>query len=397
MFSIATNLFVFTAYILVLIIEFIFMKIFDFGFSTTWLITTLIYIMFIAYQILARTNEYLEKGKVKEIIYSIMDAVNGIPLINQDNRIVIQWEVIFKKLIDKKAYYLYDNIIKVKTKTIDHYVNQYPSLLLNSSMDIIEKNNRIDTKSLIKRSGKEVEFEDKEQDLSENMKDIIYVKYLNNDKVTFGNYDSSIYVDVLMNEEFEPQEYELLSVKPDPRYDGFSLIAYYKDIKYVIVPRTMVFEKRIDKEKWLYRNIDKIMQCVKNIVSGIQDYEIIIDELSLKDLLSDYYEDSKDKIPELHFDYFEDSVLVFSGSDRGKEIVKAYCLMETSHSGFELKLIKHEIIIDDINEVIEEEEKTIAIGNTYQPLITIMENMPIISNNIKMVISNKDIEELVIK
>ena len=51
----------------------------------------------------------------------------------------------------------------------------------------------------------------------------------------------------------------------------------------------MVFGKRIDKEKWLYRNIDKIIKCAENIAAGIQDYGIIVDELSLNDLMTDYY------------------------------------------------------------------------------------------------------------
>ena len=36
---------------------------------------------------------------------------------------------------------------------------------------------------------------------------------------------------------------EKLGIEPDDRYDGFSLVAYYKDQKYVMVPRTMVFGK----------------------------------------------------------------------------------------------------------------------------------------------------------
>ena len=54
------------------------------------------------------------------------------------------------------------------------------------------------------------------------------------------------------------------------------------------------------------------------------------------------------------------------------------------------------MIIDGVSEVVEE-EKTIAIGNAYQPVVSIMEKMPIISNNIKLAILKKDIEDLVIK
>ena len=146
----STNIFVLTAYISLLITEFVFLRILYIDFSTTWLITTLIYVLFIIYQILARVNEQVEKGRVKEILYCIIDTINGIPLVNKDNKIIIQWDVIFKKLIDKKEFFLYDNIIKIKTKNIDRYVNQYPSLLFNSSMDMLERKNKIDTKSIIK-------------------------------------------------------------------------------------------------------------------------------------------------------------------------------------------------------------------------------------------------------
>lgn len=397
LFSIATNLFIFAAYIVVLVIELIFMKILDLSYNMPWLITTLIYIMFIAYQVLARTNEHLEKGKVREILYSIMDAVNGIPLINKDDKIVILWDIIFKKLIDKKSYFLYDNIIKIKTKTIDRYVNQYPSLLLNSTMDMIERKNlKIDTNSLIRGEDNKEKYEDKDLNISEEIKSILFVKYLSNDKITLANFDSSINIDIIMNDEYEPPEYEKFGIKPDNRYDGFSLIAYYKNSKFTIVPRTMVFGKRIDKEKWFYRNISRIIQCGENIAAGIQDYGIIVDELSLKDVLSDYIDDDQDKIPLFHFECIEENYLIFTGTEKGKELAKAYCLLETTPNGFEIKLVKYELIIDDVSEVVDE-EKIIAIGTAYQPLIAIMEKMPLIAKNIRMAVSKKDIEDLVIK
>jgi hypothetical protein len=396
LFSVVTNIFVFAAYFLILIMEFVFMKIFDISYSTPWLITTLLYIMVIAYQILARTNEYLEKGKVREILFRILDAVNGIPLINKGDRIIIQWDVIFKKLIDKKEYFLYDNIIKTKTKTIDRFVNQYPSLLLDSSLDMVERNNKVDTNSLIQGKGGKSKDEIKEIEIAEEFKNKLFIKYLSADKITFANFDSSIYIDILMNDEYEPQDFEKFGANPDSRYDGFSILAYHKDQKYVIVPRTMVFNKRIDKEKWWYRNIDRIMQCAESISSNTQSYGIIIDELSLKDVLYDYIEVEAGKIPEFHFECIEDNLLIFSGIEYGKELARAYCTLETSRNGFEIKLIRYELIIDGVSEIIED-EKTVVIGNAYQPLLTIMEKMQIITNNIRMAISKKDIEDLVIK
>jgi len=109
----SANIFVFTAYVSLLIIEFVFLKILYIDFSTPWLITTLIYVLFIIYQILVRVNEQVEKGRVKEILYCIIDSINGIPLVNKDNKIIIQWDVIFKKLIDKKEYFLYSGKIVI--------------------------------------------------------------------------------------------------------------------------------------------------------------------------------------------------------------------------------------------------------------------------------------------
>jgi len=396
LFSVATNLFIFVVYFLIMIIELIFFKILDFSYSTPWLITTLIYIMLIAYQMLSKTNEYLEKSKVKEILYSILDTVNGIPLINKDGKIIIKWDIIFKKLIDKKEYMLYDSVVKTKTKTIDHYVNQYPSLLFDSSMDMIERNNKIDTNSLIKGKGEKTKEEIKELDLNEEIKNKIYIRYLSADKITLANYDSSICIDVILNDEFEPPEYEKFGIKPDNRYDGFSVVAFCKDKKYSLVPRTMVLDKRIDKEKWFYRNIDRIIQCAESILSGNYECGIVIDDYSLKDVISDYVEKDPGKIPPIYFECIENNHLIFSSFENGKEHAKAYCSLETSHNGFEIKLVKYELIIDDVSEVVDD-EKIIAIGNAYQPLVTIMEKMPIITNNIRLSISKKDIENLVIK
>lgn len=396
MFGVATNLFIFAAYFFFLIVELIFFKIFGFSYNTPWLITTLVYIMIIAYQILARTNEYLEKSKVKEILFSILDTINGIPLINKDGKIIIKWDIIFKKLIDKREYLLYDNITKIKTKTIDHYVNQYPSILFDSSIDMIERNNRIDTNSIISGRGDKEKEEIKDLVLNEEIKNKLFIKYLSSNKITFANYDSSIYIDITMNDEYEPPEYEKFGIIPDARYDGFSVVAFYKDHKYLIVPRIMVFNKRIDKEKWFYRNIDKIMQCAESIAVGAFEYGIVVDDLSLEGVLSDYVVDETGKIPDFHFECIEDNFLMFSGYENGKEIAKAYCSLDANHKGFEIKLVKYELIIDDISEVVDL-EKTIAIGNTYQPLVTIMEKMQIISNNVRLAISKKDIEDLVIK
>jgi hypothetical protein len=352
--------------------------------------------MIITYQVLARTNEYLEKGKVKEILYNLIDAVNGIPLVNRDNIIIIKWDEIFKKLIDKKEYHLYDSIVKTKTKTIDQYVNKYPSLLFDSSMDMVERNSKIDTHSVIPGRRDNGIKENDQLGISNELFNKLSIKYLSSDKITFSNIDSSIYIDVLLNDEYEPADFDKFGGKPDSRFDGFSIIAFHKENKHVIVPRTMVFGKRIDKEKWLYRNIDKIMQCAENIAAGLPELEIVIDELSLQPVLSDYIDENSSKIPAFHFECIEDNLLIFSGMGNGKELGRAYCALDTNHNGFEIKLIRYELVVDDKVEVVEE-EKTIAIGNAYQPLLAVMEKMQIITDNIKKAISKKDIDTIVIK
>lgn len=396
MFRASTNVLIFTVYFFIMVLEFVLLKIVDISYSTPWLITTLAYIMVIAFQVLAKANEYLEKSKVRGILSSILDTISGIPLINKDGKIIIKWDIIFKKLIDKKEYALYDNIIKIKTKTIDHYVNQYPSLLFDSSMDMIERNSRIDTNSIISGRKESLKEEKKELDLSEEIKNKLYIKYLASNKITIGNYDSSINIDVVLNNEYEPPEYEKLGIIPDDRYDGFSVMAFYKDEKHIIVPRTMVFNKRIDKEKWLYRNIERIMKCADSISKGTFEYAMVVDEYSLKDVLSNYVKEDSEKILAFRFECIDDNLLVFKGSENGKDYATAYCTLETSHNGFEIKLEKYELKCDDKTEIVDE-EKTIAIGNAYQPLVTIMEKMPVISNNIKLALTKKDIEELVIR
>lgn len=396
MISVTANIFVFAAYVFLLIIEFVFTRVLYRSFSTPWLITTLIYIMFIIYQILVKTNEQIEKGKVKEILYNIIDEINGVPLINKDNIIIIQWDVIFKKLIDKKEYFLYDNIVKLKTKTIDYYVNRYPSLLINSTIEMMERKNKIDTKSVIKGQHSDSKELSEELDLSEEIMNMLFIKYLSNNKLTLANIDSSIYFDIILNDEYEPPEYEKFGIKPDERYDGFSLVAYYKNKKYILVPRLIIYGKRIDKEKWLYRNIDRIIKSAENIASDMQDYAIIVDELSLKDLMTDYQDEDTEKIPPLYFDSIEDNLLAFTGMGRGKEVVRAYCSLDTNPSGYEIKLIRYVILSDGVREVVEE-EKTVALGSAFQPLLVIMEKMPIISNNVRLALLKKDIEDFVIK
>jgi len=396
MFSITTNIFIFIVYILLLVTEFIFLRIFDIQYSPAWMLTTLFYIAVIAYQVLIKTSEYLDRTKVRDILIRIMDTISGIPLVNKNDKIIIKWDIIFKKLIDKKEFELYDSIMKIKTKTIDYYVNQYPSLLFDNSTRIVEGNQKIDLNTVVGgRTGSSNEL--KLPDISEEIAKRLYIKQISNDKVTFTNYDSSVLVDVVINDEFEPQDYERLEVIPDKRYDGFSVVAYYKDKKYVIVNRTMVFNKRIEKEKWLYRNVERLALSVQSIINGSKEYSIHISDADIADYLSDLADVESESVPFFRFECInEEDCLVFSSFDKGKILYKAYCSITSNHTGFEIKLLRYDIITNGGAETIEE-EKTIAIGSSYQPLITIMEKMPVIVNNLRLAISNKDIENIVIK
>lgn len=263
-------------------------------------------------------------------------------------------------------------------------------------MEMLERKNNINTKSVIAGIDSDPQEPSEELNLNEELKTILFVKYLSDNKIVLANFDSSIYFDILINDEYEPSEYEKFGIKPDDRYDGFSLVAYYKNNKYVMVPRIMVFGKRIDKEKWLYRNIDRIMKCAENIAAGIQDYTIIVDEISLKEVMTDYYGEETEVIPPFYFERLDGNLLTFSGIDKGREIARVYCTLDTNHNGFEVKMQKYELIIDGVSEVVED-EKTIVIGNAYQPIYLIMEKMPVITNNIRLAILKKDIKDFVIK
>ena len=384
-------------YILILIIELVFFKIFNYNYGSAWMITTLIYIAFIAYEVLLRTNEYLDKTKVRNIIIRIMNTISGIPLENKNGKIIIKWDVIFKKLIDKKEFELYDSIVKIKTKVIDYYINQHPSLLFDSSTDMIEENHKIDLNTMIKGKKSKADIEPEVSAVNEEIAKRIYIKHISANKATFANYDSSVLIDVILNDEFEPQDYEKQKVDPNKQHDGFSVIAYYKNEKYVIVKRTMVFNKRINKEQWFFRNREKIGKSVQSIIEGTKVYEIIVDEMSLADCLTDYVDpESLETLYSIHFDCIENKMLVFNGMENGEIIMKAYCSLATNHNGFEIKLITYEIKENE-EIIVKEDERIIAIGSSYQPLYTILEKMPIISNNIKLAIADKDIDSMVIK
>jgi hypothetical protein len=53
-------------------------------------------------------------------------------------------------------------------------------------------------------------------------------------------------------------------------------------------------------------------------------------------------------------------------------------------------------MLNDKSSIVDE-EKTVAIGNAYQPLLAIMENMQKITQNIRIAIQKKDVQDIVIK
>ena len=150
MLSFATNVIVFSIFIFLMLFEYIFFNLIEISYTIAWMCTSVIYFVFIVYQVLVKANEDMEKNRIKDLLDEVFDAIYGIPLVNQNNKMIIKWDLVFKKLIDRKEHGVYEKIIKETTKKIDYYVNLHPSLLLNNGVTLKEKNyNNIDLNSLV--------------------------------------------------------------------------------------------------------------------------------------------------------------------------------------------------------------------------------------------------------
>lgn len=389
MINASVNLIILSIFILLLIIEFVFSKILEFSYLVPSLITFSIYAIFIVFQIFVWISEDNEKSNIKSLLDEIMDKANGVPLINKDQKIIIKWDIIFKKLIDKKELALYNKILKSKTSKIDYYVNLYPSLLLDENTHLYESRNKnsYDLNSLVVSKNRKKDIEKKELVITDDSKNTIFIKEIESNRATFANYDASIYMDIILVEE-KPE------ANDSNQCDGFSITLLYKHTKYILVPPIIVYGKVINKELWFYRNIENLLLQAKSILVDEEVHPLIVDELSLKPYLTDAMDSSQ--MISFNFQSLEDEMLVFKTKENCKSNIKAFCSFKTSYNSYELQLVKYQITKEDIVQLIES-GKTIAIGNSYQPVITILEKMPLIIKNLELLFNNHDITEIVLK
>lgn len=395
LYNTSTNIYVFIIFLISLGFELLLTRIIDVSPGLLWGFTMGLYFMFVLYQLLVKINEDSEKEKVRQLLFELMDNINGIPIVNKNERLVIKWDIVFKKLIDNKEFQLYDKVIKAKTIHIDSYVNKYPSLLMDDSVDLRESRYNIDLNSTVRGKKKKNKKADEELVKEEENKRKLFIRDIKHDTMTFMNYDSSIHVDVMLKNEYMPENEQDIELLRDPNYDGFSVWMSYKNNKYNVVPRVIVNKKNINKEKWFFDNIEVLLKSAATIVNGGDNYTLHIDNFKLADYLEDMV-DETEKEPSFKFHILENDRLIFISNDmQNNTKTTAYCMLKTAYNKFEV--ILKEIVVKDGEDVQNTElEKTIAIGSSFQPVVTLLEKMPILIKNIELVINNKDINSIVI-
>lgn len=360
-----------------------------------WGLTIGLYLMFVFYQVLIKINEDSEKNKVKLLLFEIMDNINGIPIMNQNEKLIIKWDLVFKRLVDSKEFELYDKILKFRTSNIDGYINKYPSLLKDDSIDFRESKLNIDLNSTIRGKRKKDKKADEELVKEEENKRKLFIRDIKPDTLTFTNYNSSIHVDVMLKSEFVPENAPEIGIDHDPNYDGFSVWMAYKNDKYNVVPRIIMHRKKINKEQWFFDNIDSLLNSATIIVNGDATHTMYVDSYKLMDYLEDMPNENDDA-SSLYFHLLENDKLVFVANDKkNKTKTTAYCELKTGYNRFEV--ILKEVVTKEGEEVKRSEvEKTVAIGSSFQPIVTLLEKMPQLIKNIELVLNNKDISSIVI-
>ncbi len=374
--------------------ELLITKIADFSVALLWGFTLGIYFLYLLYQLLIKISEDSEKRNVKEILFEIMDTISGVPVINKNEKLIIKWDVIFKKLLDSKELMLYDKIVNTKTAHIDEYVNKYPSLLVDDSVDLKKSRINEDLSSIIRnKNSKEVKNEIENLE-DENCKRRLFVIDIKDDTLAFSSYDSSLYIDVILRNEYVPENANDVNVERNYEYDGFSVWMTYANNKYNVVPRVMIHKKLINKSKWLVDNIEELLKCATGIVNGDYEKIIYIYEYMLVGYLIDM-PDTNQADSVLKFKQLINDKLIFVGVDENKRTTTAYCKYKPGNNRFEVILDSVEFNDKDGVQYIEI-DKTVAIGNGYQPLVTLLEKMPELIRNIDIIINNKDINSIVI-
>lgn len=395
MYNTSTNLYIFIIFTVTLAFELLITKLMDVSVALLWGFTIGLYFLFILYQVLIKINEDTEKNKIKELLYEIMDSINGIPIMNKNEKLIIKWDMVFKKLVDHKELVLYDKVMKMKTQHIDFYVNRYPSLLMDDSVDLKESRNHMDLNSTIRGRKKKESAKNEEELIKEDeYKRRLFINDIKGDTASFCNYNSSIFVEAILKYEYVPENAVEMELEADPNYDGFSVWLIYKENKYNVVPRIMMHRKNINKEKWFVDNIGALLNCAAMIVEGDKNYTLYVDNYKLVN----YIEDMPDEmnIPSyLQFQGLKNDTLIFAGINRDGRKTVAYCEFKTNNNRFEIFLKKIDQNENDRTKNIEI-EKTVAIGSSFQPVITVLEKMPDVIKNIEKTIDNQDIENIVI-
>lgn len=389
-----TNLYIFIIVVATLAFELLITKLAGVPVALLWGFTIGIYFLFILYQVLIKINEDAEKKKVRDLLFDLMDTINGIPVMNKNEKIIIKWDIVFKKLVDNKEFELYDKIIKAKSAHIDGYVNKYPSLLIDDSVDLKESRLNIDLSSTIRSKRKKDGTINEELVKDEECKRKLFIRDIKDDTASFCNYNSSIYVDVLLKNEYVPENADVMEIEHDPEYDGFSVWMAYGNNKYNVVPRIMMHKKIINKSKWLIDNIEELLKCATSIVNGDSNQILYVDNFKLMGYLIDM-PDKNEASSILRFKQLINDMLIFSGTDENNRTTTAYCEFKPGYNRFEVVLKSVEFkSIENIQTI--EIDKTVAIGSGFQPVITLLEKMPDLIRNIDLVINNQDIASIVI-
>ncbi|OGO78317.1 MAG: hypothetical protein A2Y23_09870 [Clostridiales bacterium GWB2_37_7] len=394
MYNMLTNIYILIIVAVTLSFELLITKLLDVSSALPWGITISIYLLFVLSQILVKANEESEKNRVKGLLNEIMDTINGIPVINKNEKLIIKWDIVFKKLVDHKEFGIYDKIIKNKTHHIDAYVNKYPSLLKDDSIDLREIRYNIDLNSTIKNKRKKDEKIDTELVKDEENKRRLFIREIREDTAVFSNYNSSIYVDVMLKNEYVPENAVEKDIDHDSNYDGFSVWMAYQNEKINVVPRVMMHKKQINKSKWFVDNINALLDCATSIVNGDLNNILYVDNYKLINYLVDIPEVSESSSI-LKFKQLKNEVLVFMGTDKNNKATTAYCEFKTGYNRFEVILKNIEVKEDGKIQSLDV-DKTVAIGSSFQPLVTMLEKMPELIRNIELVINNQDISSIVI-
>lgn len=397
MYNTSTNIYIFIIFVITLAFELFITKLLGVSSALPWGITVAIYGLFIVYQFLIKVNEDSEKNKIKALIFELMDSINGIPVMNKNEKLIIKWDIVFKKLVDLKEFAIYDKVTKAKTQHIDAYVNKYPSLLMDDSVDMKEARYNVDLNSTIRNRKKKEEKEtkaDPELVLDEDCKKKLFIRDIKEDTASFCNYNASIYIDVMLINEYVAVGPEITDKEHDPNYDGFSVWMAYKNNKYNVVPRVMIFKKTINKAKWFMDNINALLDCATSIANGDTSNIIYVDNYKLMNYLTDMPE-VNDAHPLLKFQQVKNELLIFTGMDKNKRLTTAYCEFKTGYNRFEVTL-KYIEFKEGEKMNVKDIEKTVAIGSSFQPVITMLEKMPELIRNIELVINNQDISSIVI-